>query len=57
MKVAAFGVPVFTADGNSRSPVVLIQEINTKLEAQGIDAENVINISVEQDFYHVFYRK
>ena len=57
MAIAAFGVPVFTPDGNSKSPVAIIQEVNQKLEQQGIKSEDVVNIQAEQEFYHVFYRK
>jgi len=55
-KIGAFGVAVFGPNQQSKSPVVILQEINQKLEAMAISADNVINIQVEQDFYHVFYK-
>ena len=55
-KISAFGVAVFGPNQQSKSPVVIIQEINNKLESMEIDADAVINIQVEQDFYHVFYK-
>lgn len=56
MSIAAFGVPVFTAEGKSRSPVTILQDVNKKLASYNIPDENVISIQAEQDFYHVFYR-
>lgn len=57
MAIKAFGVPVFTVEGKSKKPPVVVQEINEKLDQMGILEENVINIQAEQEFYHVFYRK
>ena len=57
MDIAAFGVPVFTPDGKTKNPPVIIQEVNQKLAQLGISQEDVINIQAEQEFYHVFYRK
>ncbi len=56
-KVSAFGVAVFDGNQRSRQPPLIVQEINLKLSNLGIDADNVITIQVEQDFYHVFYRE
>lgn len=56
MAIAAFGVPVFTPEGKSKNPPVIVQEINNKLKTMGVPTENVINIQAEQEFYHVFYR-
>lgn len=55
-KISAFGVAVFGHNQQSKSPVVIIEEINKKLESLGIEVDKVINIQVEQDFYHVFYK-
>jgi hypothetical protein len=57
MAIAAFGVPVFTPDGNSKNPVAVLQEINQKLQQYGIKDEDVVNVQATQEFYHVFYRK
>lgn len=57
MAIAAFGVPVFTPDGKSKKPPVVLQELNQKLAQMGINDEDVINIQAEQEFYHVFYIK
>lgn len=55
-KVAAFGIPVFTAQGQSKNPPTIVQELNGKLDQLGITADDVVTIQAEQDFYHVFYR-
>ena len=57
MSIAAFGVPVFNSQGNSRKPPIIVGEINDKLSQLGVSSQDVITIQVEQDFYHVFYRK
>lgn len=61
-KVSAFGIAVFVSNpqgGNqqSKSPVVIVQEMNNKLTQLGVNADDIITIQVEQDFYHVFYRE
>lgn len=55
-KVSAFGVPVFTAQGKSKNPPTVVNEMNAKLEQLGISSDDIITIQVEQDFYHVFYK-
>lgn len=55
-KVAAFGVPVFSAGGQAKKPPMIVNEMNSKLEQMGLTADDIITIQVEQDFYHVFYR-
>jgi len=55
-KVSAFGIPVFTPQGKSKTPPAMVQEMNVKLGQLGLTADDVITIQVEQDFYHVFYR-
>lgn len=56
-KVSAFGVAVFDANQRSKNPPKIVQEVNLKLAQLGINADDVITIQVEQDFYHVFYRE
>lgn len=56
-KINAFGVAVFGPNQQSKKPIVIIGEINQKLETLGIDADQIINIQVEQEFYHVFYKE
>lgn len=55
-KVSAFGVPVFTVQGQSKKPSIIVKEMNDKLDQLGVSADDVITIQVSQDFYHVFYR-
>ena len=52
----AFGVAVFTPQGKSKNPPVIVNEINAKMEQLGIDTNAIVTIQVEQDFYHVFYK-
>lgn len=54
--IKAFGVAVFTGQGNSKSPPVAVEEINQKLSQLGVTDENVISIQKDEEFYHVFYR-
>ena len=56
MSIAAFGVPVFTAEGQSKNPPTIIGEMNAKLVQLGITDDQVLTIQAEQDFYHVFYK-
>ncbi len=56
-KVSAFGVAVFDPNQRSKNASAIVQEINLKLANLGINADNIITIQVEQDFYHVFYRE
>lgn len=55
-KVSAFGIAVFDHNQRSKKPLLIVQEMNAKLEQLNIDANDVITIQVEQDFYHVFYK-
>jgi len=54
--VQAFGVARFVGP-NQKSPSVALVEINEKLRALGIADADVINVQVDADFYHIFYRK
>lgn len=56
-KVSAFGVAVFDLNQRSKNPAVVLQELNDKLVQLGVDADDIINVQVEQDFYHVFYKQ
>ncbi len=55
-KVAAFGIPVFAGNKQSKKPPVIVQEINARLDALGLTADDVISIQAEQELFHVFYR-
>ena len=56
-KVLAFGVAVFDLNQRSKNPAAILEELNGKLDQLGVDGDDIINIQVEQDFYHVFYRQ
>lgn len=54
--ISAFGVSRFTADGKQKSPVIAIQEINARIDSMGITSDDVVSISVDEGYYHVFYK-
>lgn len=54
--IKAFGVAVFTGQGNSKSPPAAVEEINQKLAQLKVADENVVSIQKDEEFYHVFYR-
>lgn len=57
MKVSAFGVLKFDGKtGQALPPPVCIQQINDKLTAMGLSAENVISITMDDTYYHVFVK-
>lgn len=55
MKIAGFGVPRFEGP-NELSPGVIIEKINERMGKMGITAEQVVNIAVEPEVFHIFYR-
>ena len=54
--IKAFGVAVFTGEGQSKSPPAAVEEINQKLAQLGATDDNVVSIQKDEEFYHVFYR-
>ena len=61
MAIQAFGIPRFISDGQGRplqkTPVQSIEELNERMAAMGVTDEQVISIQVDDEFYHVFFRK
>lgn len=54
--VLAFGVPRFL-EGKQKPAPVCIQEMNTRKEQLGLTDDDIISVQVDEEFYHVFYKK
>lgn len=54
--VKAFGIPRFAGEGKQRPAPQCVGDINKKLEQLGIDADAIVNIQADTEFYHVFYK-
>lgn len=61
MTIMAFGIPRFGANQQGqpiqKSPPETIGELNTRMQQLGISDDDVVNIQVDDEFYHVFYKK
>lgn len=56
--IQAFGIARFTGPGvPAKAPAAAVKEINDRLDALKVPSEDVISIQVDDEFYHIFYRK
>jgi hypothetical protein len=54
--VARFGVTPQGTQAQKKAPQ-MISELNSQLNALGLTGDDVVTIHVDDEFYHVFYRK